>query len=318
MATSVYGGDDRVGPAPMQEALRLRRGRAVREELIRWFLLACSSLSVVVSFGILFVLVRESLPFFGEVSATEFLAGTTWTPLLEPRHFGVLPIVSGTLLVAGIAGLLAMPLGSLAAIYLSEYASSRLRRVVKPVLETLAGVPTVVYGYFALMVVTPALQAIVPSTNVFNALSAGLVVGIMILPMVASLSDDALRAVPGALRQGAYALGATKLEVTGGVAFPAALSGIIASYLLAIARAIGETMIVAMAAGSTPSLSWNPFESIQTMTGYIVQVSLGDTPAGTVEYRSIFAVGLTLFFMTLVMNVLSQKVLARFREEYAE
>ena len=318
MVAGVHEGEMRARGGPMQEQLRLRRGRAVREEVIRLVLLACALVSVVVSFGILFVLLGESLPFFGEVSLSEFLTGTTWTPLLEPRRFGVLPIVCGTLLVAGIAAALAMPLGSLAAIYLSEYATPRMRRIVKPALETLAGVPTVVYGYFALMVVTPTLQAILPSTSVFNAASAGIVVGIMILPMVASLSDDALRAVPSALRQAAYALGATKLEVTAGVAFPAALSGIIASYLLAIARAIGETMIVSMAAGSTPRLSLNPLESIQTMTGYIVQVSLGDTPAGTIEFRSIFAVGLTLFFMTLVMNVLSQRVLARFREAYGE
>ncbi len=304
-------------PRVTADQLRKRRSRSLKEEVIRLSLLGSALVSVFVSVGIVSVLLGEALPFFGEVSVSEFVTGTTWTPLLEPRHFGVLPLVGGTLLVAAIAALLAVPVGSLAALYLSEYASPRVRRRLKPTLEILAGVPTVVYGTFALAVVTPTLQAILPDVRVFNALSAGIVVGIMILPMVASLSDDALRAVPQSLRNAGYGVGATKREISLGIVYPAAFSGVISSYLLAISRAIGETMIVAMAAGSTPRLTLNPLESIQTMTGYIVQVSLGDTPAGSIEFQSIFAVGLGLFLMTLAMNLLSQKIMARFRETYS-
>ena len=298
--------------------LRRRASRRLREEAIRLSLLASALVSVLVSVGIVYVLLAEALPFFGEVSLVDFLTGTRWTPLLEPRSFGVLPLIGGTLLVAAIAALLAVPIGSLAALYLPEYASPVVRRRLKPTLEILAGVPTVVYGTFALAVVTPAIRTVLPEARVFNALSAGIVVGIMILPMVASLSDDALRAVPRSLRDAGYGVGATKREISLGVVYPAALSGIVSSYLLAISRAIGETMIVAMAAGSTPRLTLNPLESIQTMTGYIVQVSLGDTPAGSTEFQSIFAVGLGLFCMTLVMNLLSQRIMTRFREAYAE
>jgi phosphate transport system permease protein len=297
--------------------LKKSRSRSIKEELIRLSLLGSALVSVLVSIGIVSVLLGEALPFFSEVKPLEFLSGTTWTPLLEPRHFGVLPLVGGTLLVAAIAALLAIPIVSFAALYLSEYASPRVRKRLKPTLEVLAGVPTVVYGTFALAVVTPALQSVFPGLRVFNALSAGLVVGIMILPMIASLSDDALRAVPRSLRDAGYGVGATKREISVGIVYPAALSGIVSSYLLAISRAIGETMIVAMAAGSTPRLTLNPLESIQTMTGYIVQVSLGDTPAGSIEYQSIFAVGLALFVMTLVMNLISQRIKTRFREVYS-
>ena len=311
-----------VSPSPPSartslDDLRKRAGRRIKEEVVRYVLLGSALVSVLVSVGIVGVLLAEALPFFTEVSVGDFLTGTRWTPLLEPRSFGVLPLIGGTLLVCVIAAMLAIPVGSLAAMYLSEYASPRVRRRLKPVLEILAGVPTVVYGTFALGVVTPAIQALMPDARVFNALSAGIVVGIMILPMVASLSDDALRAVPRSLRDAGYGVGATKREITTGVVYPAAFSGIVSSYLLAISRAIGETMIVAMAAGSTPRLTLNPLESIQTMTGYIVQVSLGDTPAGSVEFRSIFAVGLSLFLMTLVMNVLSQRIMTRFRESYS-
>ncbi|MFT7463841.1 MAG: phosphate transport system permease protein [Pseudohongiellaceae bacterium] len=304
-------------PRVTADQLAKRASRHIKEALIRLSLQACSLVSVVVSVGIVTVLLTEALPFFSEVELTEFLTGEHWTPLLEPRHFGVLPLVGGTLLVALIAAMLAIPVGSFAAIYLAEYASPRLRRWLKPTLEILAGVPTVVYGTFALAVVTPALQALLPDVRVFNALSAGLVVGIMILPMVASLSDDALRAVPRSLRDAGYAVGATRQEVSVGIVYPAAFSGVLSSYLLAISRAIGETMIVAMAAGSTPRLTLNPLDSIQTMTGYIVQVSLGDTPAGSLEYQSIFAVGLALFLMTLVMNLLSRRIKNRFRESYS-
>jgi phosphate transport system permease protein len=297
--------------------LKKRRSRSIKEELIRLSLLGSALVSVLVSIGIVGVLLSEALPFFTKVDVLDFITGDTWTPLLDPRHFGVLPLVGGTLLVAAIAALLAVPVGSLAAIYLSEYASPSVRKLLKPTLEILAGVPTVVYGTFALAIVTPALQAVLPDVRVFNALSAGLVIGIMILPMIASLSDDALRAVPHSLRDAGYGVGATKREVSLGIVYPAAFSGILSSYLLAISRAIGETMIVAMAAGSTPRLTMNPLESIQTMTGYIVQVSLGDTPTGSIEYQSIFAVGLALFVMTLVMNMFSQRVKARFQEVYS-
>lgn len=246
----------------------------------------------------------------------EFLTDTRWEPMFQEKHFGVLPLLSGSFMVAGGAGLLALPVGLLTAIFLSEYAGPRLRQVLKPILEILAGIPTVVYGYFALTFVTPLLRTILPGTEIFNAASASVVVGVMIIPTVSSLSEDALRAVPSSLREGAYGLGATKLEVSTRVVVPAALSGIIASFILAISRAIGETMAVTIAAGNLPNMTLNPFESIQTMTAYIVQVSLGDTPQGTIVYRTLFAVGMTLFLITLAMNVVSQWVLARFREEY--
>jgi phosphate transport system permease protein len=291
--------------------------RRLYESLIRNVLRACAGLSVLTSVGIFFVLLKESLPFFEEVHLTEFLFGTTWAPLMEPRQFGVLPLVAGTLLVAVVAAIVVIPTGSLAAIYLSEYASKRARRFLKPMLEVLAGVPTVVYGYFAIVVVTPALRMLLPQVGIFNALSAGIVVGIMVIPTVASISDDAMRAVPRALREAGYGLGATRREVAVGVVFPAALSGILSGYVLAIGRALGETMIVTMAAGATPRMSFNPLESVQTMTGYIVQVSLGDMPVGTTEYRSIFVVGLSLFCMTLGINLLAFLIRGKYREEYS-
>jgi phosphate transport system permease protein len=305
------------GPAATASGPDIRiRSRRVGEAIIGRGLQACALLSILISLGIVFVLLSESLPFFAEVGFAEFFLGTRWTPLLEPKSFGVLPLIFGTLLVGGIAACLVIPVGTLAAAYLSEYAGHRTRRWLKPSLEVLAGVPTVVYGYFALMLVTPMLRMIVPGTEIFNALSAGLVVGVMVLPTVASLSDDAMRAVPRTLRDAAYGLGATKHEVTLGVVLPGASSGILASYILGISRAIGETMIVSMAAGSTARITADPLESVQTMTGYVVQVSLGDTPAGTTEYQTIFAVGLTLFLMTLVMNLISQRVRLKFKEKY--
>ncbi len=279
-------------------------------------LFACAAASTLVTLGVVVVLLRESLGFFAEVSVVDFLTDTRWEPMFQEQHFGVLPLLSGSLMVAGGAALLALPVGLLTAIFLSEYANPRLRRILKPILEILAGIPTVVYGYFALTFVTPALRIVFPGTEIFNAASASIVVGIMIIPTVSSLSEDALRAVPASLREGAYGLGATKLEVSTRVVVPAALSGIVASFILAISRAIGETMAVTIAAGNLPNLTLNPLESIQTMTAYIVQASLGDTPQGTLAYRTLFAVGMTLFLITLAMNVLSQWVLARFREEY--
>ncbi|HMB70309.1 MAG TPA: phosphate ABC transporter permease subunit PstC [bacterium] len=276
-------------------------------------LFLCAGVSVLTTAGIVFVLGTESARFFRDVPVLEFLFGTRWTPLLEPRSFGVLPLVAGTLQIVVGSGLVALPTGLATAIYLSEYASPRMRGIIKPVLEVLAGIPTVVYGYFALTSVTPFLQTFLPNTQVFNAASGSVVVGIMILPMVASLCEDALSAVPESLRHGGFALGATRGEVALQVVLPAALSGVMASFVLALSRAIGETMAVTLAAGATPRLSLNPLESIQTMTAYIVQVSLGDTPAGTVEYQTIFGVGALLFVFTLIMNIAAHRILRRFR-----
>jgi phosphate transport system permease protein len=279
-------------------------------------LFLCALVSTLVTVGIVVVLVKETVGFFQEVSIVEFLTETRWTPLFSEKHFGIMPLMAGSLLVALGSAVISLPVGLLTAIYLSEYARGRTRAILKPVLEILAGIPTVVYGYFALTFVTPALRLVFPMTEIYNAAAASIVVGIMIIPTVASLSEDALRAVPLSLRQGAYGLGATKLEVSTRVVVPAALSGIIASFILAISRAIGETMAVTIAAGNMPNLTANPLEAIQTMTAYIVSVSLGDTPFGTIEYKTIFAVGFTLFLLTLAMNVVSQVVLERFREQY--
>jgi phosphate transport system permease protein len=289
----------------------------LHEWLIERALLLCATLSVFTTAGIIVVLAIETFGFLREVSIVEFLTGTEWTPLFANRQFGVLPLVAGTVLVSTIAMAVALPMGLLSAIYLSEYAPARLRRVVKPILEVLAGVPTVVYGYFALMFVTPLLQQLIPGLAGFNALSPGIVMGIMILPLVSSLSEDAMRAVPSGLREGAYALGATRMQTSLSVVVPAAFSGITAACILAVSRAIGETMIVAIAAGQQPRLTANPLVPIETMTAYIVQVSLGDTPQGTIEYRTIFAVGMLLFLMTFALNLASTWLRDRFREEYA-
>jgi phosphate transport system permease protein len=287
-----------------------------RERVVGVVLTAFSMVSIFTTLGIVAVLLFESFGFFGQVSPIEFLTGTKWTPLFQPQHFGVLPLLSGSVLIALGAALVALPLGLLSAIYLSEYAHVRVRAIIKPVLEILAGVPTVVYGYFALTFVTPLLREVWPQTEIFNALSASIVMGVMIIPMVSSLSEDAVSAVPRVLREGAYALGATKFEVATRTVVPAALSGIIASFILAISRAIGETMIVTIAAGATPKLTLNPLESVQTMTAYIAQVSMGEAPHGTLEYKTIFAVGLALFAITLLMNIISHFVLRRYREVY--
>ena len=287
------------------------------EWVIERTLLLCASLSVVTTAGIIIVLAVETFEFLREVPLVEFLTGTEWTPLFANQHFGVLPLVVGTMLVSSIAMVVALPMGLMAAIYLSEYAPDGFRRVVKPVLEILAGVPTVVYGYFALTFVTPLLQRYVPGLSGFNALSPGIVMGIMILPLVSSLAEDAMRAVPQNLREGAYALGATRMQTALQVVVPAAFSGITAAFILAVSRAIGETMIVAIAAGQQPRLTANPFVPIETMTAYIVQVSLGDTPQGTIEYRTIFAVGMLLFLMTFALNLISTWLRERLREQYA-
>jgi phosphate transport system permease protein len=301
---------------PRRDELLKRRRKEWSEELIRGGLFLCAFVSVATTAGIIIVLAKESWTFFHHVPVFDFLFGTRWTPLLEPRSFGVLPILCGTLLVVVGSGLIAIPTGLVTAIFLSEYASPAVRDRLKPLLEILAGIPTVVYGYFALTFVTPLISSIFPSTQVFNAASAAIVVGIMILPMVASLCDDALRAVPDSIRRAGFSLGATRFEVSTQVVVPGALSGVLASFVLALSRAIGETMAVTLAAGATPRLTMNPLQSIQTMTAYIVQVSLGDTPAGTVEYQTIFAVGALLFLITLAMNYIAHRVLRRFQEVY--
>ena len=287
------------------------------EWIIERLLFLCAALSVLTTAGIIAVLAFETYEFLREVPILEFLTGTEWTPLFANQHFGVLPLVVGTMLVSTIAMVVALPMGLLAAVYLSEYSPDGVRRVIKPVLELLAGVPTVVYGYFALTFVTPLLQQFFPTLSGFNALSPGLVMGLMILPLVSSLSEDAMRAVPRGLREGSYALGATRMQTALKVVVPAAFSGITAAFILAASRAIGETMIVAIAAGQQPRLTANPFVPIETMTAYIVQVSLGDTPQGTIEYRTIFAVGMLLFVMTFGLNLISTWLRERFREEYA-
>ena len=284
--------------------------------MIHTFLFVCAAISVITTVSIVVVLLMESVRFFYDVSVLSFLTDTRWTPLLKPQHFGVMPLFCGTLLIAVGSSFVSVPVGLGTAIYLSEYAHPRLREIIKPVVEVLAGIPSVVYGYFAVVTISPFIRAVFPSAGPFNAASACIVVGVMTLPMVISLSEDALRAVPGSLRQGAYALGATKFDVTVQIVVPAAMSGIVASFLLAISRAIGETMAVTLAAGATPNLTLNPLSSIQTMTAYIIQISQGDTPAGTLEYRTLFAVGLTLFAATLLINLLAQWFLTQVREKY--
>lgn len=299
---------------------RARSARGKRQDIegkiVHWFLLACALLSIATTVGIVVSLLSQAVGFFREVPIWEFLFGTRWAPILVPQSFGVLPLVVGTLLVTVIAAVVAMPVGMATAIFLSEYAPDRVRRIIKPALEILAGIPTVVYGYFAITLVSPLLQNVFPDMLIFNALSAGLVMGLMTIPMVSSLSEDAMLAVPRSLREGAYALGATRFEVALRVTVPAALSGIIAAFILALSRAIGETMLVTIAAGATPRMTFNPLDSIQTMTAFIVQLSLGETPHGSLEYNTIFAVGLLLFAMTLVMNLLGHWVVRRWQERY--
>ena len=287
------------------------------EKVIHALLFVCACVSILASFGIVLVLAVESLLFFKKVSLWEFLTESQWTPLFADKHFGIMPLICGTLVTSFIAMLVALPVGLTIAIYLSEFASSKLRKSLKPTLEILAGIPTIVYGYFALAFATPILQSLLPSLSTFNALSAGLVMGIMILPMVASLSEDALYTLPGSLRDASFALGSTRMQMVFRVLVPAGFGGIVASFILAVSRAIGETMIVAIAAGQQPRLTLDPRGSMQTMTAYIVQISLGDTPHGTLEYHTIFVVGAMLFVMTLVMNSISLRIRERFRNTYA-
>lgn len=289
----------------------------VSEGVILGWLGLCALLSIAVSAAIIWVLASEAAHFFRHVPVLDFLLGVDWAPLFAPPKYGVLPLVWGTLMISAGALLFAVPVGVAAALYLSEYAPRWFREAAKPLLELLAGIPTVVYGYFALTFVTPSvLQRLAPQTETFNLAAGAIVVGIMILPTICSLCDDAFRSVPRALREGAYALAATKLEVSTRVVVPAALSGVFAAVLLALGRAIGETMAVTLAAGLQPRLTLNPFEGAQTMTAYIVNVTKGDVPAGSIAYYSIFAVGLVLFLMTLVVNLIAARVLRKFREVY--
>ena len=296
---------------------RRRLQRQVREAPILFFLFACAALSIVTTIGIVVILLSEAVPFFRNVSIFHFLSGTEWTPLFSVKSFGVLPLLNATVLVAAIALSIAFPVGLLTATYLSEYAPGPVRTVIKPIIEILAGIPTVVYGYFAISFISPTIiQPIFKTETDFNALTAAMAMGVMLIPMIVSLSDDAMRSVPSNLREGAYALGASRFQVAVRVVIPAALSGIVASGLLALARAVGETMIVTIAAGGIPNLSYNPLEAMQTMTAFIMQVATGDTARGTIDYESIFAVGLLLFVFTLTINLVAQGLLARFREVY--
>jgi phosphate transport system permease protein len=293
------------------------RGRSKRfsERVVEILLVASGFISILTTAGILYVLASEAFHFFSEVSVVEFLTGTEWTPLFADAQFGILPLLCGTLLTSAIALSVALPFGLMAAIYLSEFAPLWARRLLKPTLELLAGVPSLVYGYFALVFLTPLLQKVMPGLAGFNALSPGIVMGIMIIPMISSLSEDALSAVPNSLREAAFGLGSTKLSSIFRVVVPAATSGVAASVILALSRAIGETMIVAIAAGQQPRFTLDPRVPIETMTTYIVQISMGDVPTGTLEYRTIFAVGTALFAMTFAMNLISQRLARKFREK---
>lgn len=294
-----------------------KKQKKIIEKSIPIVLLLIASISVLTTFGIVFTLIVETGIFFSKVSVIDFLFGTEWYPFANTEQlFGILPLIVGTLKVTFIAIVVAVPFGIGSAVFLSEYASENTRRIIKPILEVLAGIPTIVYGFFALTFVTPLLQQFIPDLKIFNALSPGIVVGIMILPMIASLSEDAMSSVPNSIREGALAMGSTKLEVAMKVVLPAALSGIIASIVLAISRAIGETMIVSLAGGSTPKFDFNVTDSIQTMTAYIVQVSTGDAGYGTTIYYSIYSVGFTLFLFTLLMNYIAHVISKKYREEY--
>lgn len=288
----------------------------IKEKIIEFILRATALITILTTIGIIWVLLSESLEFFKEVSIIDFVTDTQWTPLFANKHFGILPLISGTILTTIIAISVSLPIGLTIAIYLSEYAPKKLKKIIKPLLEVLAAVPTVVYGFFALMVVTPFLQKLIPEMAGFNSLSAGIVMGIMIIPFISSLSEDALSAVPKSLRESSYALGATKLQTSFKVMVPAASSGIIVSVILAFSRAIGETMIVAIAAGQQPRLTFNPLVPVETITAYIVQVSLGDVQHDSLEYRTIFAAGITLFVFTFILNNISFWIRNKFREEY--
>lgn len=303
-------------PSGRRRDLRAKRTRRYTEKLVEAVLFAAAFVSVLVTAGIVYILVSESIVFFRQVPILDFLTDTQWTPLFDDAHFGIMVLLSGTLTSSAVALLIAIPLGTVIAIFLSEFASYRVRETAKPLLELLGGVPTIVYGYFALLFVTPLLQKLMPWLPGFNLLSAGIVMGIMIIPYVSSISEDAMRAVPMALREGSYAMGATKFQTATRVVVPAAFSGIASAYILGISRAVGETMILAVAAGMQPNLTFNPLEPAATITAYIVQVALGDLPHGSIGYQTIFAAGLTLLLLTLLFNVAGHWLRRRFREAY--
>ena len=298
-----------------QNSLEKQASEDIRERIIEAILLCCGLVSVFTTFGIIFIIFQVTFEFFQKVSLAQFFLDTKWTPLFAEQHFGIWPLINGTLLTTTIAMLVAIPLGLSAAIYLSEYASPKAAAILRPAVELLAGVPTVVYGYFALLFVTPALRFFLP-LEVFNALSAGLMMGIMIVPTVGSISIDALQSVPRSLREGAYAVGVTKLETIITVVLPAALSGISAAILLGVSRAVGETMTVLIAAGQEPRLTLNPFQSVSTMTAYMAQISGGDSPRGSTNYRTLYAVGAVLFLITLTLNVVGNWIANRYKEKY--
>jgi phosphate transport system permease protein len=309
----------RIGALPdtfVSDRLARRKLRHVQERIIEFILFLAACVSVATTVGIVLILLKESFVFFQVVSLWDFLTDTQWTPLFDDAHYGILPLLAGTAVSSTVALLVAIPLGTIIAIYLSEFAPFTVREVAKPFLELLSGVPTIVYGYFALLFVTPLLQILIPSLPGFNLLSAGIVMGIMIIPYVSSVSEDAMRAVPMALREGSYAMGATRFQTAIRVVTPAAFSGIAAAYILGISRAVGETMILAVSAGMQPNLTWNPLEPAATITAYIVQVALGDLPHGSIGYQTIFAAGLTLALMTLFFNVLGHMLRKRYRQLY--
>ncbi len=305
-------------PAQLTISPRLAKNirRNVKERIIELILMMAALVAVATTFAIVGVLLYESLSFFKTVSVIEFFTDTQWTPLFEDAHYGIMPLVSGTLTTSAIALAVAVPIGTISAIFLSEFASHKTREIIKPILELLVGVPTVVFGYFALFFVTPLLQSIYPELPSFNMLGAGIVMGIMIIPYIASMSEDAMRAVPMSMREGSYAMGATRFQTAIKVVTPAAISGIVAAYILAISRAVGETMVVAIAAGQQPNLTFNPLDSAATITAYIVQVAMGDLPHGSIGYQSIFAAGLVLMAMTLSFNIFGHWVRKKYRESY--
>ena len=302
--------------SPSQSRLAHRASRHVKEKIIEAILFLAALVSVFTTLGIVYILISESVVFFSHVPILDFLTDTQWTPLFDDAHFGIMVLLSGTLVSSAVALLVAIPLGTVIAVFLSEFAGPRLRETVKPMLELLSGVPTIVYGYFALLFVTPLLQKLYPELPGFNLLSAGLVMGIMIIPTVSSIAEDAMRAVPMTLREGSYAMGATRFQTATRVVVPAAFSGIMAAYILGISRAVGETMILAVAAGMQPNLTWNPAEPAATITAFIVQVALGDLPHGSIGYQTIFAAGLTLMLITLLFNIIGYWLRHKYRERY--
>ena len=315
-SASYIQGITAVAEHTISERLSRKRTRHLRERFIEFLLLLAGAFSIAVTVGIVYVLLSESVQFFQHVSIWDFLTDTQWTPLFDDAHYGITVLLSGTLVSSGVALAVAVPLGTIIAIYLSEFAPFAVREVAKPFLEMLGGIPTVVYGYFALLFVTPVLQKLIPGLPGFNLLSAGLVMGIMIIPYVSSVSEDAMRAVPMSMREGSYAMGATRFQTAIRVVTPAALSGITAAFILGISRAVGETMILAVAAGMQPNLTWNPLEPAATITSFIVQVALGDLPHGSIGYQTIFAAGLTLMILTLLFNILGHFMTRRFRQVY--